>query len=222
MRFYSGESWWSAFYSAALLRAADTTESITGRAGEMSNADVLTLLRSLYEQVVTLCWVATDPDVRHQVWVGDARRELIKLAADAAKYGADVLPTRVKATTQRLPPLPQRAEAADAYWAARVDGLHVPGHLLAFRGLYVSIYRLGSRSTHGSFSAAAEYVDQTRHPIEVRQPAGREPLWPALATPTLSMGLAVASTRLRWVDADEVRRLNDLATGAGGLSSPAL
>jgi hypothetical protein len=66
------------------------------------------LLRTLYEQVVTLCWLAIDPE-RHLVdSVNEAHGERLKLHNDARAFGYSILTDGEAAeikTRTGMPPL---------------------------------------------------------------------------------------------------------------------
>lgn len=193
-RFYAGESYWAVFRAAALLRMADTVESVMGLMASRHDLDGQTLVRSLYEQVVTFAWIAIDPDARFGRWVGEGTSALLKLHNDAVVFGESILSedevVRAKAylglsaearreaaeSCQRrgrgqpdpervLPPATDRARQADEHWSTRINGLHPTGHLLSLRGLYLGAYRIGSRSTHGSMLALDPYVSIVDRPV---------------------------------------------------------
>ena len=87
IRVYGGERSWTLYRTAALVRMTDTVESLLDLMGLGRDLDGQTLVRSLYEQVVTFAWVAIDPDRREWRWVGDGRWELLKLHNDATQFG---------------------------------------------------------------------------------------------------------------------------------------
>ena len=68
--------------------------------------DVLVLLRTLYEQVVTFCWLAIDSDRHLVAWANEAHIERLRLHNDALIYGHSILTEEeVEATS------PERAVA---------------------------------------------------------------------------------------------------------------
>lgn len=73
MRYYGGERWWSMFAAAALVRMTDTVSSLLALMPGDHTLDAQSLLRSLYEQVVTFAWIGVDPDRRQFRWDGEAR-----------------------------------------------------------------------------------------------------------------------------------------------------
>jgi hypothetical protein len=55
--------------------------------------DVRVVLRTLYEQDVTFCWLAIDPDRNLIDWANEAHRERLKLHNDARSFGHSILTT---------------------------------------------------------------------------------------------------------------------------------
>lgn len=208
MRFYPGEKWWSTFAAASVLRMTDTVDHITSELGTMSNGDSLTLLRAVYEQGVTLCWIAIDPESHHGRWRANALASDSKLRADVERFGATLDPIpEPDQSAVGLPPIDQRAEASDRHWHERVAGLHADTHLFSFRGLYAALYRTASRPAHASYGAVAEYVDDRARPVVVRSPTASEPGLAIFAVPLLDMTLAVLASRIQWIDEDRVREI---------------
>jgi hypothetical protein len=69
-RIYGGERWWALFRTAALVRMADTVESLMDLMAAEQYLDGQILVRSLYEQVATFAWLSIDPDTRQWRRVG--------------------------------------------------------------------------------------------------------------------------------------------------------
>jgi uncharacterized protein DUF5677 len=250
VRVYGGERWWTLFRSASLARMADTVESLMDLMAMRRDLDGQTLVRSLYEQVVTFAWVAIDPDRRQWLWRNEGRWDLLKLHNDAMRFGEwidepvmtdeevaeakdalglsrDVEPddgdscSASRGPRRRtrpdpelvLPPVTERAEAADQHWSVRVKGLHPADHPLGFRGLYLPVYRVGSRSAHGSLMALEAYMSREPNRIVIdRVQPGSRLTW-ALVGPLFGIALVIASRWEQWIDEAEVRDLVDLATG---------
>jgi hypothetical protein len=221
MRFYTGETWADLYASAGVLRLADMAESVLAHMPDRRDLDAAAALRSMYELVVTVCWVLAAPQDRKELWEGEALAQQLKLHNDLARFGETLLDAeqvQEAKNARGMPALADRAAQADEYWSGRVDGLHPGGHLLSFRGLYVAIYRLGSQPTHASIASLLPYVDEQRRRFAVRQPThDTSPLVYALVAPLLAIALMVAATRFRAIDGDRVRELNDAATAAGPL-----
>ena len=256
-RVYDGERWWTFFRWAALVRMADTLEALLDLMPLRRDVDGQTLLRSLFEQVVTFAWVAIDPDVHRVRWTNSALWDMLKLHNDALRFegqlgqrlwsdgqvayvknrlgigddaplgdagdcspASDAKRHRNRPDSELvLPGLADQAYEADRYWSPRVRGLYLglysADHVLGFRGLYLPVYRIGSRAAHGSLLALEPYVSRdyepNRYVIDHAQPASR--LGWALAGPLFGMALLIAEQWEQWIDEDEVRRLIDAATG---------
>jgi uncharacterized protein DUF5677 len=217
MRFYGGEPWWTVYVAASLVRIADTVESIMMLLPTRRDADASTLLRALYEQAITLVWVAADPDTNFPLWLGDAESQMLKLHNDAATFGEVILtPAEVAAARQapKLPSLAERALAADAHWAARVKGLHARGHLLSLRGLYIAVYRTGSRPAHASINALGPYISEANNRFVVDRATQETILWYALATPLLGIAMMIGAEKFKWLEerSDEILQIVERAT----------
>lgn len=215
MRFYSGEAWWTLYTAAAVLRLADMAESVLAHMADRRDQDASAALRGMYELAVTVTWILIDPEHRKAQWEGEALIQQLRLHNDLATFGENLLTSSEVESAEGavgLPPLTNRAEESDIHWAPRVAGLHAPGHLLSFRGLYNAIYRLGSQSTHGSIASLLAYIRQepTRFVVQPPEPESNLPF--ALVSPLLSMTLIVVATQVRWIDEAKVRALNDAAT----------
>ena len=221
MRFYGGEAWANLYTSAALLRLADMAEAVLVHMPQRRDLDAAASLRSMYELVVTVCWVFAAPEERKELWEGEALIQQLKLHNDLAAFGERLLDEReiqAGSSARGMPPLTERARQADEYWSDRVDGLHPGDHLLSFRGLYIAVYRLGSQATHGSIASLLPYIEQQQRRFAVRvRPQGPSLVVYALVAPLLSIALVVASARLRAIDVDRIRALNDAATLRGGM-----
>lgn len=218
MRFYHGEKWWSLYMAAALLRLADMADSVLAHMQASRDQDAWSALRSMYELVVTVAWVLIEPAKRRDEWEGEALIEQLKLHNDLATFGETLLPAAEVAAAQSatgMPPLTNRAEAADKHWSPRIEGLYAPTHLLSFRGLYNAIYRFGSRTAHGSIGSVQPYFERQPRRLVVRQPEPESPLPYALVSPLLAMALTVVASEVKWIDEAKVRAINDEACRPG-------
>ncbi|MGI8801700.1 MAG: DUF5677 domain-containing protein [Solirubrobacteraceae bacterium] len=208
MRFYAGETWWSIFGSASLVRMCDTVESLIDQMAERRDADAQDLLRSLYDQVVAFAWIAIDPDERHQRWIDDAGAKMFELHTDAAAFGESVLTEDeivVAEQAGRLPPMIERATEVDEYWGVRAPRLHT-GDQLSFRHLYLQVFRVGSGTT------LEPYITPKERRIVVDRAREHTLRWYALAAPLLAMALIVASQRFVWLDWEQIGLINDRGT----------
>lgn len=112
-----------------------------------------------------------------------------------------------------LPAVTKMAREADLHWSVRVRGLHPADHPLGFRGLYLPVYRIGSRTAHGGLLALESFVsrDGNRLVINEAEPGSRL-VW-ALAGPLFGIALIIAARWEQWINDEEVRALVDLVTG---------
>jgi hypothetical protein len=91
MGFYRQADHWSKWSTATLVRMADTVEAAMNLMEAGLEVDARTLLRSLYEQVVTFAWLAIDPGPRFARWFGDGLLEDLRLHNDAQPFGITIL-----------------------------------------------------------------------------------------------------------------------------------
>jgi hypothetical protein len=133
------------YTAAALLRMADMADSVLAHMAARRDLDAWAGLRSRYELAVTVAWLLIDPVARKELWEGEALVQQLKLHNDLAAFNEVLLtPAQVASAqaAQGMPPLANRADEADRHWSTRVSGLHAPGHLLSYRGLYNAITAL--------------------------------------------------------------------------------
>ena len=235
MRYYPGETFWSMFVGATLTRMCDTVDSLLALMSDDHHVDGQTLLRSLYEQVVTFAWISIEPESRQVRWGGTGLAERLKLRNDAEQFGETIMSgdetedvrnrlgigieedDRCGGTRKRKDPLPdrilpptvQRALEADRYWSARIDGLHPSTHLLGFRGLYVGVYRLGSQAAHASMQALDPYVQADGNRRVVNHPRPGPRITWGLIPPLLGIAMIIAAEQVNWIDEAIVRDLVD-------------
>lgn len=155
--------------------------------GRRKLGDARALLRSLYEQVVVFSWVAVDPATRLERWEGASRKEQLKLHNEMLRYGETIL-------------TPKEA-----------------GEFAAAPGLYQSVYRVGSRQTHGTLAALDPYVQglprrRQGAAITVRESPEHNMLVYSLAAPLLGIALLVAARGFAWLDEPEILRFINRAT----------
>ena len=240
MRYYPGETFWSMFVATTLTRMCDTVDALLTLMADDHHVDGQTVLRSLYEQVVTLAWISIEPEPRQVRWAGTGLAERLKLQNDAEQFGETIMSgdeaedvrkrlgigieedDRCGGTRKRKDPLPhtilpptvERALEADQHWSARLAGLHPSTHLLGFRGLYVSVYRLGSQAAHGWMQALDPYVhvDGNRHVVNRARPGPRI-TW-GLIPPLFGIAMIIAAQQVNWIDEPTVRDIVDRGTGA--------
>lgn len=209
---------WRAMCAASILRMSDTAQAVA-RLSESGHAgDGFALIRSLFEQSVTFCWVLIDPKVNFERWVAESLVEARKLHNDLALFDEPYLSEGEYAfagEAQGMPGVADRCLAIDNYWVGRVDGLHAKEHLLSYRGMYAQIFRLTSRDVHGSLEALLPYLalDNQDNVAAVRMPKERNELAFSLASPVFASALLIGATVFSWIDGPRIRQINDVATG---------
>ena len=220
-RFYGGEHLWRAYSAAMVMRMLDTLEAMMVLMVADFPVDGLVLLRTLYEQVVVFCWVSIDRDAHLQRWISGAYWWERKLHNDALDYDVKVLtPAQLKATegAHAMPQVPQLAKEVDEHWGGRLIGFRPAGAgregILNFRGLYIAIYRMGSRPVHAQPHALDPYADFLAYPRRVssREPTPESIWWP-LAIPLVAQALLVCHEELGWPDPDAIRAINNRMYG---------
>ena len=85
-----------------IVRMADAVDAAMRLWVGGNDADGRTLVRSLYEQVVTFAWIAIDPEPHYARWFAQSLWEDFRLHNDAMRYGERVLSDDGVATTRRL------------------------------------------------------------------------------------------------------------------------
>jgi hypothetical protein len=124
-------------------------------------------------------------------------------------------PEELKETEGAKRPLPVPAMAAqvDEHWGGRLIGFRPPqkdpGDILTFGGLYVALYRIGSRAAHAQIQALDVYGDFLHYPRKVYRPTTEVSIWWPIAVPLYAQALLVCHEQLRWPDPDNVRAINN-------------
>jgi hypothetical protein len=217
-RFYK-ENRWRMLGAAMVVRMADTVRSIMALSMLGLDGDAMALLRALYEQVVVYCWLASKPDDHLRRWISDAEYQQLKIHNDALAFGQKIL-TKSEVSraekAQKLPDVAQLAEAADAYWSARIPAFRPPkgkpakpADILNFRGLYLAVYRIASRSTHAKPHALDPYCDFESYPNLVHLAKHEPTSYPSLVVPLYAQALLVCHHELKWPDPEVVTAINN-------------
>jgi hypothetical protein len=136
---------------------------------------------------------------------------------DAFKFGQQVLTKKELAEVQKgKPDLPliDMAAAVDEHWDGQLIGFRPPrsnpGDLLTFRGLYVAIYRMGSRAAHVEADSLGPYLDYDVYPKRVYRSRKDEPsIWWPLAVPLYAHALLVCNEQMNWPDPERVKAINN-------------
>jgi hypothetical protein len=216
--YWGGEAWWKMLLSAALLRMADTAEATLFLRPSGRDIDAMSLLRSLLEQVITFAWIMASPEERSVLWQEHARGQRLKAHNDLSRFGSPIL-TDEEANEDKgaleLLDVASRAQQADEYWQSRVAGLHPAGSLSSFRGLYASVYRIGSRSVHGEATALDNYISEGNKPpymVHAAIPDDRRRAY-ALVAPLLGVAAVLACRFMPMLDEGRIRSAVATATG---------
>jgi uncharacterized protein DUF5677 len=122
--------------------------------GRRSDTEVA--LRTLYEHVTTLCWLAIDPEANLSQWQGGSEFRWRQFDEEARQhFGTGAIDPKDAAALEgeKLKSLQQRAEEVASYWPDQIPAFrpHLIGRresLRSFRGLYTAIYRTSSRLAH--------------------------------------------------------------------------
>lgn len=175
------------------------------------------LLRSLYEYVVTFCWLMADPSgARATDWAAEDKRIRLAVDRELAAVGSPRRlpePTRTSfeaavTAARRLPSVEQRARAADAYWEPRIEYFqkhHASSNPGPLTDAYPMIYRNCSSIGHPTPRALQECFV---HPGPggdfvigtTRDSSSR--FFYTQAPTIFSFGLMVAAEIYPWVDGD--------------------
>jgi hypothetical protein len=175
--------------------------------------DAFRLLRSLYDHVVTLAWLAEDQVTRLTLWRLEDLKGRLTLDREASSAGRPLLDGAERTemsralggVSVRMPTLAAMAIAADRYWEPRLDFLQ-PSGPQSFGGLYTFLFRNYSGLVHASFrglNRVTEDISDHRKRIVVQAPL--ETNGPcSVATVVYGIGLYVAAQALGWPAANEV------------------
>ena len=159
--FPHGPDRWPGYAAAMIVRIRGIVASIqtlvVNQGEDVIDSGIL--LRVLYEQVVTFCWIATDPASNYPTWQSDGLVQNRKLHNDALQYGITFLDAAelaaAQAATDQLPDVASMADKVDRHWGGSIDGFQSklptpgPGGLLTVRGMYIPAYRTLSNAVHG-------------------------------------------------------------------------
>jgi hypothetical protein len=214
-RFYR-EHRWRMVGAAMIVRMADIVDSLMVLMAGGCGVDSSILLRALYEHVVTYCWISIDRDDNYERWRSGSLYYQRALHNDAKPYGIQVLaPDELEATAgaEKSAAVPEMAKAVDEHWGSRLIGFRPPqkkpGDILTFSGLYVALYRIGSRAAHAQMQSLDVYGDFRHYPREVHRPTTEVSIWWPIAVPLYAQALLVCYEQLRWPDPDKVRAINN-------------
>lgn len=147
---------WPVIAAAHIVRATRSLEAICLLRSTGFGADATTVLRSLFEHVVTFAWLAIDPAANVPLWLKEDARA--RIAANTALESMDepmfddadtaYFRERIAGTTGGCPSVEGMAREADAHWATRIQHWDLTDPKNNFLGLYQLVYRFSSVYVH--------------------------------------------------------------------------
>lgn len=207
---------WQVASGGILLRAKRSLQAIIHLAEGPYVCDAATLMRSLYEHVVTFAWLAVDPAERLPRWIRADAQNRLQAHDELAKLGDGFLNSAdeqhfrgLVAAGKGMPRLPVVSREADDHWSKVLDRVHSRAdERYGFAGLYRAMYRVTSKYVHPTPLG----VNNT---LAVPQPGvvvlvGETVLMPepfTLSPIIFTMGLLVAEEALCWPDRETLMRL---------------
>lgn len=150
-------------------------------------ADLMVLVRTLYEHVVTFAWlVGIDDDLAERMLLFErySFEQELKIADDIVRLGGNqVIPEKDRAMrtgaiaelgNKRMPGLPDRAAQADKEWEDRLGTDPTNAQPWSFRGIYPVVFRGSSAMAHPTMAGARlmTEVHADRRVVSV-EPAGK-------------------------------------------------
>jgi Family of unknown function (DUF5677) len=150
-----------------VARTTGTMEAILHLAELRREADLVVLLRSLYDHTTVLAWLAGDPDANYPLWRAEDARQRVKIHNEWDRsLGTELLAPsslaafeQIAAETHAGPTnLIDRAIAADRYWA---DRLGFPKGYTPFVDAYQIVFRYSSSRTHASLQGLNDVIEET-------------------------------------------------------------
>ncbi len=208
---------WPLVAAGLLSRMTTTMHSLFALQWRQRAADPATLVRSLYEHLVHLAWLAADPSAeRLEEWRRSDLRIRVAAAKEAAARGFELMtPSDLQALDAKIAgmlgtgrlSLEALAQEADEHWTGRLPGLS--GETTSsLRAMYTVLYRQYSGAAHPSFrglNAVVIDVSATRKRVVLEAPfEGRGPF--GMATVTYAMALFIVSDSLGWPEHSRVTR----------------
>lgn len=212
---------WELAGPALIARGVRSLQAVRALRPGLFNLDAGVVVRCMFEHMVTFAWLAVDPPARLPLWVKYDRQQRLRMDNDCSSAGLPLVSAEVRAqfTAEiaaipgELPPLPERAEAADNHWCNLIAEHPPATDKGSFRGIYRTLYRHGSALAHvthyglhalihehqrGVFTIGAERIENTTNSF-------------TLAPVVLGMGLVIAGAALGWPSMDELNDAFDLA-----------
>lgn len=217
-RFYRREPRWRIAATALISRATTTLQTIALLLEHDRPSDAAALLRVVYEEVVTFCWLMIDPAKRADQWAEHATAHRLKLHNEAKRYPSAKVLSEAEAEAAKaaklLPSLQQRATEVDTYWGGRSDAFREvdaegDAHMLTMSGLYTGLYRTTSRGQHAQLDAMDAAIDHTSYPWRVVLKDRGDRTHSYLALPLVGLMLSAGSQRLGWPDEADTKTIVD-------------
>jgi hypothetical protein len=206
---------WPLIATGLLSRMTTTLEQLMTLRPHGLAVDAGTLVRSLYEHVVHLAWLAADPSAeRIEEWRKDDLSNRVTTENDARRRGTklfeddefEALKAQVAALKGNKLFLEQLADAADKHWAGKLPGMGKSTTVKSFRGTYVFLYRNYSGTAHPTYrglNPVIEDVSLTRKRVVLEAAGSVTPPY-GLATVIYAQALFVAAASLDWPAKDDV------------------
>lgn len=210
MRFYPTEPSWRMWAMGKLVSAADTLGAITTLMHDDFEKDARGLARSLYEQVVTICWLLIDPPANEERLHGSELYELLRLHKFGDGFGETVLDESQVEFAQgkpRMPDMRERSLQVEEHWGSVLKPVREAGHLLSIHGMYLALFQLGSRSTHGALTSLDPFFVQEPSRVVLDRARPETQIFYMLAAAIFGSGLCVAAQRFPCIDEARVREI---------------
>jgi hypothetical protein len=213
---HSPETVWQVTLGPAFLaKAAGTLESMLILLPRRHEVDALTLLRSLFEAVVSFSWVALEPSTNVYRWYSECHYWRLQEHREWLAAGSPPLLTEEEVTESEAflkehprgrKTIAQRAKEADTRWAALVPGWGADsqigadtGWLSTLVGLHRWIYARGSDAAHSRNRGLDPFVTYSHERVLVHnEDRATSLLVYEAGTYLLCMMLGVADQSLGW------------------------
>jgi hypothetical protein len=185
---------------ALVARMTGTMESILHLASIGRQADLAVLVRTLYDHVVVLGWLASDPEKNHALWRAEDARQRIKVHEQwGDRLAKELLRPEELKTFEKFAKqeaegptnLVDRAAAADLYWSER---LGFKPQESPFVEAYHVIFRWASTRAHASLQGINDVVELTPdHVVVMLEPTTGKLRLAGTAIVLYALGLRVSA-----------------------------